>query len=256
MLARMFARARRMLIAAAAGVVLAAASWGATAWAAGEGPVVVELFTSQGCNTCPPADRLLGELAEREDVIALSLHVDYWDYIGWEDPYGRPENTERQRAYVDALDARFLYTPQMVVDGRAEMVGSHRGEVERTIEAARRLPKPVAPRFVGASDGGPKIVVPAGQTDRPATVWLAVYDRAHETQVPRGENAGRRLVNRNVVRELKRVGTWTGERAEFPIDPASALAAGRDSCAVLVQEAGHGRILGAAAMPLGALSGG
>ena len=112
--------------------------------AADDAPVVVELFTSQGCNTCPPADAYLGELAKRRDVVALSLHVDYWDYIGWKDPYAIAVATERQRAYASQFGKGFVYTPQMVVDGAAEAVGSHRSTVSDEIDARAQDARPVS----------------------------------------------------------------------------------------------------------------
>jgi len=215
-------------------------------------PVVVELFTSQGCNSCPPADEFLGELAERPGIIALSLHVDYWDYIGWEDPYASPQATARQRGYVERLGLRYVYTPQMVIDGRADVTGLQRDDVLKTIGKAAEGRKALQVRFE-STDGG-KIVVPAGHVpEGGAAVWLAVYDRSHETNVPRGENAGRKLHNYNVVRELSRIGTWHGERLEIPFDMTAAAAQGRDGCAVIVQQGPIGPILGAAAIPLEAL---
>ncbi len=215
-------------------------------------PVLVELFTSQGCSSCPPADALLGELAGRADVIALSLHVDYWDYIGWKDPYASPMNTDRQRRYAEALNLRYVFTPQIVVDGRANVVGSRRDEVLAEIEAAAGRAKPLKIQFL--TEGGGKVVIPAGQApDAGATVWLAVYDRNHSTEIKRGENAGRTLRNANVVRSFERLGTWTGERLEIPLDLVGAAARGRDGCAVIVQEGRAGPVLAAAAMNLDSL---
>jgi hypothetical protein len=212
-------------------------------------PVVVELFTSQGCNSCPPADEFLGELAERPGIIALSLHVDYWDYIGWKDPYASPQATARQRGYVEGLGLRYVYTPQMVIDGRVDVAGLRRNDVLRAIEKAAVGRKALQVRFERA-DGG-KIVVPAGHApEGGAAVWLAVYDRSHETNVPRGENAGRKLHNYNVVRELSRIGTWRGARMEIPFDMAAAAVQGRDGCAVIVQQGPTGPVLGAAAIQL------
>jgi hypothetical protein len=212
-------------------------------------PVVVELFTSQGCNSCPPADELLGELAKEPGIIALSLHVDYWDYIGWRDPYASPTSTARQRDYVKQLGLRYVYTPQMIIDGHANVAGLQRQEVLRTIEKVSIVRKALQVRFERA-DGG-RIVIPAGHApEGGAAVWLAVYDGSHETKVPRGENAGRRLRNYNVVRELTRIGIWEGQHMEFPLDMAAAAAQGRDGCAVIVQEQAAGPVLGAAAIRL------
>ncbi len=215
-------------------------------------PVVVELFTSQGCNSCPPADALLGELAGRADVVALSLHVDYWDYIGWKDPYASPMNTARQKRYAEALNLRYVFTPQIIVDGRANVVGSRRDEVLAAIETAAGRGKPIEIRFL--TEGGGKVRIPAGPApEAGATVWLVVYDRNHVTEVKRGENAGRTIRNANVVRSFERIGTWTGERLEIPLDLSAASARGRDGCAVIVQQGRYGPVLGAAAMNLGNL---
>jgi len=212
-------------------------------------PIVVELFTSQGCNSCPPADEFLGELAGRPGIIALSLHVDYWDYIGWQDPYASPASTARQRDYVKQLGLRYVYTPQMIIDGHADVAGLQRRKVLRTIEAAAADHKALQVRFERTNGG--RIVIPEGHApEGGAAVWLAVYDGGHETQVPRGENAGRKLRNYNVVRELTQIGTWRGARLEIPLDMASAAAEGRDGCAVIVQKRPAGRVLGAAAARL------
>ena len=225
---------------------------GATAEPATGNQVVVELFTSQGCSSCPPADELLTELADRPDVVALSLHVDYWDYIGWKDPYASPQYTARQQRYGEALNLRYVYTPQIVVDGRANVIGSRRAEVLEAIETAAKRDRPIDITF-DTRDGG-MVIIPEGHApDEGATVWLAVYDRAHLTEVKRGENAGRKLRNANVVRSFERLGTWTGARLEIPLDLTDARARGRDGCAVIVQHGRAGPVLAAAAMNLGDL---
>jgi hypothetical protein len=210
------------------------ASRGAAAEPAAAPPVVVELFTSQGCSSCPPADELLTELAGQPGIVALSLHVDYWDYIGWKDPYASQQYTARQQRYAEALNLRYVYTPQIVVDGRTNVVGSHRAEVLSAIAAAAKRDRPIAISF-DMGDGG-KVIIPEGHAPGVgATVWLAVYDREHLTEVRRGENAGRRLRNANVVRSFERLGTWTGARLEIPLGLSDARAHGRAGCAVIVQ---------------------
>ena len=218
-----------------------------------EQPVVVELFTSQGCSSCPPADRLIGELAMRDDVIALSLHVDYWDYIGWKDPFGSPQNTERQRRYAEELGLRYVYTPQIVIDGRLNVVGSRRGEVLAGIRAAAKKAKTVEVIF--EPDDGGRVIIPAGHApERGATIWLAVYDRSFETEVKRGENAGRTIENTHVVRRMERLGTWTGARLEIPLNLDSASTRDNYGCAVIVQQGRNGPIIGAGLMHLDTLS--
>ncbi len=242
---------------AAAGLLLAygllLAVAGTTAEAQSQGaasqPVVVELFTSQGCSSCPPADALLTELAKQPGVIALSMHVDYWDYIGWKDPFASPLVTKRQHGYSKAFGKRYVYTPQMVIDGRLESVGSRRDEVEGLIDRAGAEPKPLTLRFE-EGDGG-AVVIPAGDApDEGATVWLAVYDESHDTDIGSGENRGRRLHYSHVVRELEEIGRWHGEEMVVPLDLAAAAARGRNGCAVIVQRGRTGPVLGALAMDL------
>ncbi len=212
-------------------------------------PVVVELFTSQGCSSCPPAEALLNELADEDGIIALELHVDYWDYIGWADPFASPRFTTRQRDYARQLELHYVYTPQMVIDGQHNVVGSHRDEVRAAIGEATQRGKPLVLDYI--EDGGDKIVIPAGRSpEGGATVWLAIYDGRHETAVERGENSGRKLANRNVVRELEDLGVWTGERREIPVDMARMAALGRAGCAILVQQGRTGPIIGAVAISL------
>ncbi|MBK1697009.1 DUF1223 domain-containing protein [Rhodovibrio salinarum] len=203
--------------------------------------VVVELFTSQGCSSCPPADRLLGELKGRPGVIALSLHVDYWDYIGWQDPYGLARHTNRQQAYRHRLGLDYVYTPQIVVDGALQAVGSRRQAVLDQLARARQRPSAVRPQL--AED---RAVIPAATVDREARVWLVTFDARHATDVADGENAGDRLVNHNVVRSWQDLGAYTGARRDISLDLAEARAAGRSGCALLVQQDGTGAILGAA----------
>ena len=217
--------------------------------AAAESPIVVELFTSQGCNSCPPADAFLGELAKRPDVVALAMHVDYWDYIGWKDPFANRIYTERQRGYSSALSQRFVYTPQMVVDGRFQDVGSDRAAITRLIDKARseraKLPSVTIARADEAIEGPPTAVRVEGQGFRgTATIWLALYDFEHRTDVLRGENGGRRLADYNVVREFRRVGTFDGRPVTVSVD-LGPLSKEHDACTVFVQAENTGPILAA-----------
>jgi hypothetical protein len=213
---------------------------------------VVELFTSQGCSSCPPADALLAELAEREDVIALSLHVDYWDYLGWKDTFGQAENTARQYAYAKVRDDGRVYTPQMVLNGTGDHVGSNREAVEEALGSAS-LPLQVSMRRNGEAI---EIVVAGGAEGAPTpaktTVRLVVFSPVASVTIERGENAGRVATYRNVVRSMRPIGMWKGERLEISLPADEVLqgeADGDYGCAVLVQEErpeGPGRILGAA----------
>jgi len=217
---------------------------------AGE-PVVVELFTSQSCSSCPAAEALLNELADRPSVIALEYHVDYWNELAygaagrWRDPFSSHANTERQRDYNLAIrQRREVYTPQAIVDGRAEVVGSNRRDIEQALRGAGREPRVVV-ALRREESGRLTVRLPGDGT--PAEVWLVRFDRRHVTTVPAGENKGKTLVNRNVVTDVQRIGSWTGQAQEIA---AAAEASGPDQgCVVLVQAARPGPILGAARCP-------
>jgi hypothetical protein len=224
------------------------------AWA-GERPVTVELFTSQSCYSCPPAEAFLNELAGMEDVVALEFHVDYWDRIvyggagQWKDVFSQPAWTERQYAYARRITrSGRVYTPQMVVGGRAETVGSRRGEVLDAIEAARRADRPGVDVAVRAAEAGGLAVSLSGEAEGPAQVWLVRFQRRHETRVLGGENNGKTLVNAHAVLGIEAIGEWRGAAEEIAIsDPG--LAAG-EGCAVLVQAENAEPVLGADYCPL------
>jgi hypothetical protein len=205
-------------------------------------PVVVELFTSQGCSSCPPADALLAELARRPDVLPLAFHIDYWDRLGWRDPFSLPEASARQRDYARRLGLKTVYTPQMVVGGRRDVVGSDRAQVEAAIAGAARIPAAASTR-VDVADGALRIEVGAGAGE--ARLWLAIFERRRETRVRAGENAGRTLADVNIVRSLESIGSWSGApvRLSRPLPPAGS------GVALLLQGA-DGTMLGAASMQL------
>lgn len=201
-------------------------------------PTVVELFTAQGCTACPQANVLLQEVSRRRGVVALTFPVDIWDYLGWPDPGAKPEFTERQRAYTTRLKLREMYTPQVVVNGRREGVGFDRAKLNALISAAPRARGPSV-RFRSAGS----VEVSAGP-GAPGDVWLARFDPAEVTvKVTRGENRGRTLVQQNLVRQLVRLGGWSGRtrRYALPPPPGPGLRA-----AVLVQESKGGPMLAAA----------
>jgi hypothetical protein len=207
-------------------------------------PVVVELFTSQGCSSCPPADAYLRELARRSDVIALAYHVDYWNYIGWVDPFASKETTQRQRDYARSLGQRYVYTPEMVVDGARHEDGSKREAIERLIAAARKVPPGPAITLSRVGAGNLRIRI-AGQQpadSTPAAVLLVKFDREHWTKVADGENQGRTLGDFQVVRSFRQIGTWNGEKLAIDLD---SEATGDGGCAVLLQRLGTGPILAA-----------
>ena len=204
---------------------------------ASERPTVVELFTSEGCSSCPPADALLAELAGRPDVLALSFHVDYWDRLGWKDPFSSREATDRQNRYAKLLALHTVYTPQIVVDGRWEAVGSDRADVERALELARRNP-PEVPVTLALDHGQAHIAVGPG-SGVAASVLLIGFDRRHVTAVKRGENSGRTLAHVDVVRGLEEIARLSAGEIAVPIPWHSDLIAA-------VVQAADGRILGVA----------
>jgi hypothetical protein len=208
------------------------------------GPWAIELFSSQGCSSCPPADRLLGRLARRADVVALSFHVDYWDYIGWKDRFATSVTTERQRVYARVLKQRYVYTPEMVVDGLAHDQGISEAAIEKLLAAARRRsPRRATPQLTCPPGEGLTISLTSFALEQgPADVMLAVYDRRHSTPVHAGENTGRTIENFNVVRRFERISRWNGSAATWTV-PADRFGADQ-GLAVLVQSPDQGPMLG------------
>jgi hypothetical protein len=204
-------------------------------------PLVVELFTSEGCSSCPPADELLSELARsRPDVLPLAFHITYWDRLGWPDPFALHAATDRQRDYAATLGLDSIYTPQMVVDGHRDVVGSDRGSVLAALrDAAAALPPPVA-LHLARTRGQVTLEVGEGARAQRGSVLLVGYDAAHRTAVARGENAGRMLTESNVVRSLTRVAEWHGA----PLVLHAAPPVGERLAAIL--QAPDGQVLGAA----------
>jgi hypothetical protein len=214
---------------------------------------VVELYTSQGCAVCPPADQMLGELARRPGILALTFPVTYWDYLGWKDTLALAPFSERQRAYASAHGERQVYTPQAVVNGGAVAVASDRPNVERILREARALNILRVP--VASEEHGERIVVEIGGDADPAArgeVWLIPVLRNRPVSVERGENKGRVVVYVNVARGLHRLGTWTGQPARFEALRSAARIGEADTYVIVVQSAAGGRpgrIWGAAKGP-------
>lgn len=238
---------RSLLIGAAAAASVAVANGcggPAEARSAAEGPWLVELFTSQGCSSCPPADAYLGDLARRQDIVALSFHVDYWDYIGWKDPFATRATTERQRAYVRSMQQRYVYTPQMVVEGIGHDTGREHPAIERLLaEAQRRSPNRATPELSRSASGALTVKLAAFPIEGPPVdVTLAIYDRRHSTPVASGENQGRMIDNFNTVRRLETLSKWDGSAAIWTIDNAHLLPG--LGAAVIVQRANHGPVIG------------
>jgi hypothetical protein len=215
---------------------LLALGMGGGAAAADKPPVVVELFTSQGCSSCPPANANLIELSKRDDVLALSFAVTYWDRLGWKDSFGREDYTARQYAYVPGLGERGPFTPQMVINGRKSLVGNRLGEVEAGIAAATPLAGPA----VSLADG--RLEIAAAEAPGPADVWLVRYDpNVVEVPIARGENTGRTLPHTHVVHDLQNLGLWDGKALSLTVPEADAGL----NTAVLVQLRNGGAILSA-----------
>ena len=236
----------RVLIVALA---LAVASWPRLANAGEErGPVVLELFTSQGCSACPPADKLLGKLVRDQGVIALSFHVPYWDHMGWRDPFALPVSVQRQRGYARAMKERLIYTPQLVVQGSAHTVGHDKAAIERLMtEAPRAAIITIAitarqPPTLSVSI--PTLELPQGG----AQLWLIAFRREEEREVLDGENAGHTLHHINVVR-------WAGpvvsvEAVPVVLTVPAAEADGADGIALVLQRQRLGPVLAAGQVAL------
>ncbi len=204
-------------------------------------PVVVELFTSQGCSSCPPADAMLHELAKQEDVIALALHVDYWDYIGWKDSFADPAFTKRQRAYARVQGERMVYTPQMMINGRQHVVGNHRGKVNKALQAHAAQPVVLD---ISASRQGRSVTIQLGQSSAPAeyVVHLVAFLPKAKVAIERGENAGKTLTYANVVTKWRSLERWNGRKAREMKTQINS----DDQLVVLVQKRNFGEIVAAA----------
>ncbi len=210
---------------------------------------VIELFTSQGCSSCPTADALLRSYAERPDIVALSLPVDYWDYLGWKDTLASPKFTSRQRGYADARGDGRVYTPQMVVNGLVHAIGSSRVEVDRAIAETTETLKGDRIEIAARSDGK-TITIEAGAippTSRMTngTIWLAVVQPSVEVEIERGENRGKKVTYANVVRDLTAVGMWSNKPTSIELQESAVLQQGQ-RCAVLLQQGTVGAVVGAA----------
>lgn len=222
------------LIAAAA---MAAAGPLASAVEAGDGPVLVELYTSQGCSSCPPADAFLHELAAREDVIALALHVDYWDYI-FDDLFGKAAHTKRQYGYAAASGRDMVYTPQMVIGGKDAVVGNRLKDVAEVIDRHLAAPDHVDLSLTRAG-GEIKIEAKANaEFDAPLIVQLAQYIPEQTVSISHGENAGHTYSYKNIVTDLTELGQWD-PAAPFSMSIPAPVEGG---IVVILQRPGHGRV--------------
>jgi len=218
--------------------------------AAADDLVVVELFNSQGCDMCPPANKLLAEVAEERNVLALSWQVDYWDYQGWKDTMAQSAYTARQEDYNAALGRRGVYTPQMIINGRRQVVGSNKLDLYQTIQSAliaNELPMTV---HIEASKEGLQVRVDGPKQNKGANIQLVWFNSLVKIKIGAGGNAGKTISYVNVVRDFKTLAVWQGKNLTVPIDLADPGRNGADHLAVLVQEKSGGAILGAARVSL------
>lgn len=219
-------------------VLIALAAAVTAGGAAARTPVVVELYTAQGCASCDRANAYAASLADRTGVTALTFNVDYWDYLGWKDTFAQPEFSRRQRAFDKRFGLKDVYTPQIIVEGDGQASGDTPVDVETLIKAARRSPAR-GPEITPRADGTVEVGAAPGRP-RPRDVWVVRFDpRLESVQVTEGDNRGQTVSHRNVVRQLAKVGTWDGRRKVYrlPAAPADGLAT-----LILVQDEDGGRI--------------
>jgi hypothetical protein len=202
-------------------------------------PTVVELYTSEGCSSCPPAEAQIGKLAKQDGIIALAFHVDYWDSLGWRDRFGLPEAVARQRQYAHTLHLASVYTPQLVIDGQHDRVGGGDGI------GAGGGNKAGAPLAISVQNSNVVVALGAQPQSGQCDVLLLSYLPEAVSQVTRGENAGHELREFNIVRSVRKLGSWQGEGESFSV-PLTALAADATGVVVLVQQRDQGPIIGAA----------
>jgi hypothetical protein len=195
---------------------------------------VIELFTSQGCSSCPPADKLIGELAADPAILAMSLAIDYWDYLGWKDTLALPGHTRRQKAYASARHDREVYTPQAVVNGTAHVLGSDKAAIERAMAESKTAEALALPVTLTVKPNEFVVTVPAGPAET-GEVWLCPITKAVTVEIGRGENSGRTITYHNVVRQWIKVGDWTGKGETWHVPLSKMTAAKVDRVAVVVQ---------------------
>ena len=211
---------------------------------------VIELFTSQGCSSCPAADELLQKYAADPSVIALSMPVDYWDYLGWKDTFASPRNSERQRAYAKARGDGAIYTPQVVINGTIHANGAQKADIDTAIEVtSKNAALPHVPLRFWQESNNLNIMAgwaEEGKEVKEATIWLGVVQTSGTVEIPKGENAGRKLAYTNIVRELTPIGLWKGKPMMIQIPRAAIMQPSTQKSVVLIQEGKAGPIIGAA----------
>lgn len=230
---------RKLLLLTACG--LAALGFAQAPASAGGTPVIVELYTSQGCSSCPPGDMALAEIARRDDVIALSLHVDYWDYLGWHDTFAQRQFSQRQHSYREAWGKSVVYTPQIVVQG-TRAVAPRMEELDAAIRSAQTGEAPIRVA-IEHQDGMLKCLIEPGPEPVTGMIWIAKYTLSTTVEITRGENAGRSMTYTNVVNSLSRIGPWAGNEPEEVAMPQPEPGEG---VAIWIQDGASGPILAAA----------
>lgn len=215
---------------------------------------VLELFTSQGCSSCPPADRLFKSYAKRRDLVALTMPVDYWDYLGWRDTLASARHSERQKTYAKARGDGAVYTPQIVLNGRVHVPGTKRHKIEGLIRGAEQSEDELLPYSVTVARKGDHLKISLGaeaarNPEKTLTVWVASVRPEASVKVKRGENRGETLTYFNVVRSLAPVGMWSGANDTFDVPLPTMFHHEAKRCAVLLQEGEGGPIVGAAWLP-------
>ena len=197
---------------------------------------VVELFTSQGCSSCPPADKLAGELAQDPSLIVMSLAIDYWDYLGWKDTLAIAGHSNRQRAYSKARGDREVYTPQVVVNGVAHVLGSDKDAIDKAIDKTRKQPEMLSlPISMSVTGDQISIAIPAAKDATKGEIWLCPITKTVPVTVGRGENSGNTIDYHNVVRRWVKLGDWTGAARTFKVPLSDVTGVGGDAVAVVVQ---------------------
>jgi hypothetical protein len=218
-------------------------------------PVVLELFTAEGCASCLPADANLSNWAKHRSVLILTYHVDYWDYIGWRDNKADPAFAHRQQGYTTAFGGNIVYTPQLIIAGSEESLGTDRDRLAMALADSRPVARMSPLRLMRDPQGRVFVDLPAATLDKPATVWLITYRRQVETDILAGENAGRHLTAINVVRSVTQLGQWTGnpERLAVPIDRHAGGDLPADAAAIVANQAGYGPVVAATAVAFDSL---
>jgi hypothetical protein len=234
--------------------VLAATLLTPAAAAAAELRGVIELFTSQGCSSCPKADKLAGELANDPTLVVLSLPIDYWDYLGWKDTLAIPGHTNRQRAYAKARGDRSVYTPQVVINGKVHAIGSDQGAIERAVAQTKQQPNTLTvPVSLAIKHDQLSVTIGKGDPSLKGEVWLCPVTKHVAVAIGRGENSGHTVTYNNVVRRWVKIGEWTGAAQTFTVPLRDVAAPDIDAYAVVVQAGSKeqpGTMLGAAVASL------